>query len=72
MTSLEIHLKNILYKSFKKRKNPFFLERDFSFIYILKHLGERFYMLNIPRLCEIIVNFPVHFFTSSFLLRISI
>ena len=67
MIFLEILLKNILYKNnTKKRKNPFFLERDFSFIYILKHLGERFYILNIPRFCEIIVNFPVHFFTNLF------
>ena len=72
MIFLEILLKNILYKNnTKKRKIPSSLE-GFSFIYILKHLGERFYILNIPRFCEIIVNFPVHFFTNLFLLKTSI
>lgn len=67
MISLEIHLKNILYSKFqKKKKNPFFMLEGFSFIYILKHLGERFYILNIPRACEITVNFTVHFFTNLF------
>ncbi|RGJ27212.1 hypothetical protein DXD66_10355 [Fusobacterium varium] len=62
MIFLEILLKNILYKNNTKKEKSLLLWRDFSFIYILKHLGERFYILNIPRFCEIIVNFPVHFF----------
>lgn len=66
MIFLEILLKNILYKNNTKKEKSLLLWRDFSFIYILKHLGERFYILNIPRFCEIIVNFPVHFFTNLF------